>query len=176
MRKSYTLVRGRWTSLLSFRTLHGIKFVKFELYSSLLVDVKKVNSMPPATNSNYHYRPAPPKLIPPIGENHLLHLYHHPDHAEQSHICLTRLPKKLHEKLTCIEGINEEWGLQFIEDWNKKKISLLVVLLLVVASSGIGVLWSVYKHSISDAFAMASYVVAVVAAGVAALQFSLYDN
>jgi hypothetical protein len=102
-----------------------------------------------------------------------MHLYTHPDHAESSPICFEKFPKKLREKLTCKGGTNEGWGLQFIEGWNMKKISGLVFLLFVVGSLGIAVLWSVYEHSIQDAFTMASYVIAMAAMGMGTLQASL---
>jgi hypothetical protein len=174
LRGNYSSMRGRWRSYLSFRTLHSIKFVQFDLYSSLLVDVKQQNSIPPPTNNEYHYLPAPPELIPPIGENHLMHLYTHPDHAEPSPICFEKFPKKLREKLICNKaGTNEGWGLQFIEGWDMKKIFGLVFLLFGIGSLAIGVLWSVYNHSIQDAFTMASYMIAMTAVGMGSLQASL---
>ena len=99
LRLNYNGMRGRWLRLLSLRTRESIKFVHFEMYRSSLVDVRKINDIPPSGNIDYRYQPAPPDIIPPVGENHLKHIFLHPNHAEDEPICLNRFPKKLKEKL-----------------------------------------------------------------------------
>jgi hypothetical protein len=170
LRTNYTEMRGKWLSFFSFRVLRSIKFVQFDLYKSELVDVKKEDDIPPPGNVEYRYQPAPPELIPPIGERHLMHLFEHPDHAEDEPICFDRFPKKLKEKLICSRGINPGWGLQFVEGWDMKKIWAAIFAMFGIGSLFIGVLWTVYKHSIQDAFTMASYAVAMAAVSVGTLQ------
>ena len=68
--------------LLSLKKLASIDFVQFEAFKSDLADVKKENDIPPASKSNeYRYRPMPADVVPPVGRNHMMHLYEHPDHA-----------------------------------------------------------------------------------------------
>jgi hypothetical protein len=67
LRCNYASTRGRLLCRFSLRTLVSIKFVQFELYRSLLVDVRKTDDVPPPTEKNYRYRPAPPDIVPPVG-------------------------------------------------------------------------------------------------------------
>ena len=106
------------------RKLRSIRFVKVELCPSTLVDIRKTNDIPPETYKNeYRYRPVPAEVIPPIGENHLMHLYDHPEDAEETAICLDRVPKKIRERLgVCPQrGTGPGWGIHFVEGlhWTK---------------------------------------------------------
>jgi hypothetical protein len=51
--------------MFSLQTLSWIKFVHFELYSGELVDVRKVDDIPPPEHLEYRYAPVPPDVIPP---------------------------------------------------------------------------------------------------------------
>ncbi len=157
LRSNYHSMRSRWVSFFSLRTLEWIKFVHFEMYRSELVDVRKVNDIPPPEHVEYKYAPAPPDVIPPVGDRNMMHLFHHPECADEETICLSRFPKKLKEKLKCQGGINPGWGLQFVEAWDFKKIWILVFVLFGLGSLILGVMWAVYEHSIQDAFALAAY-------------------
>ena len=64
LRKSYQATKGKLSSF-SLQTLSSIRFVHFELYCSALVDVRKVDDIPPPENVEYRYAPVPPELIPP---------------------------------------------------------------------------------------------------------------
>ena len=103
----------------------SIKFVQFNLYRSLLVDVRKTDDVPPPAEKNYRYRPAPPEIVPPVGERHLLHLYKNPGCAEDDEPCLSRCPRKLKEKLKCISGVSPGWG---------KKIWIIVFVVFGIGS------------------------------------------
>lgn len=170
LRCNYASMRCRLSSWFSLRTLVGIKFVQFELYRSLLVDVRKTDDVPPPTEKNYRYRPAPPEIIPPVGERHLLHLFENPECAEDDEQCLLRFPKKLKEKLKCNSGVSPGWGLQFIEGWDIKKIWIIVFVFFGFGSLLIGVLWACFQHSIQDAFAIAGYIVAFATVSVGTIQ------
>lgn len=72
------------------------------MYRTELVDVRKVDDIPPPGNIEYGYSPAPPDVMPPIGYKHMMHLFHHPEECgDEEAICLRRFPKKLKEKLAC---------------------------------------------------------------------------
>jgi hypothetical protein len=51
--------------MFSLQALSWIKFVHFELYSGELVDVRKVDDIPPPEHLQYRYAPVPPDVIPP---------------------------------------------------------------------------------------------------------------
>jgi hypothetical protein len=65
LRASYQSTSGKWTSMFSLRILLWIKFVHFELYCNELVDVRKINDIPPPEHVEYRYAPVPPDVIPP---------------------------------------------------------------------------------------------------------------
>jgi len=100
----------------------------------------------------------------------MMHLFHHPSHADNNSICLERFPKKLREKLKCNGGVNPGWGLQFVEGWDMKKIWVITFVFFGLGSLLIGILWAVYKQSIQDAFTIASYIVAFATVSVGTVQ------
>lgn len=90
----------------------------------------------------------------------MMHLFQNPSHAGGDVVCLDRFPKKLKEVLKCSVGAKTGWGLYFVESWDAQMTWLMSLILFVLGSLMIGVLWAVYKHSIQDAFSIASYMVA----------------
>ena len=163
LQKNYKDLCGKWWSFLSLRTLTGIKFVEFELYKSQLVDIRQKPAIPPKAlvGCEYDYKPVPPDLVPPVGENHLMHLFQHPQHADDDPICLGRFPKKLREMLVVCDSqyTSKGWGLQFEEGWNSKKTWIVGFVLFVLGSLLWGILWAVFENSIQDAFTVSSYIV-----------------
>ena len=118
IRSHYLQLRGRWLGLLSLRKLRSIEFARFEAYKSELVDIRKVPDIPPEDRTeDYLYAPRPAEYIPPVGNNHLLHLYDHPDHAEDDPVCQGKFPKKLHQRLAVSReaGTTLGWGIHFVE-------------------------------------------------------------
>ncbi|KAF5869876.1 putative tetratricopeptide repeat domain protein [Botrytis fragariae] len=165
LRTNYKSMRGRFLNLISLKSLKSIKFVHFEMYRSSLIDVRQKDVIPPPDHIEYRYSPAPPEVIPPIGDNHLMHLFLHPDHADEDTVCLDRFPKKLKEKLSCKRGqpTNFGWGLEFVEGWDMKSIWIVAFIVFGIGSLLLGILWAVYKHSIQDAFTIAGYMVSFTA-------------
>ncbi|KAJ8058189.1 hypothetical protein OCU04_012388 [Sclerotinia nivalis] len=172
LRSNYKSMRGQFFSLISLKTLKSIKFVHFEMYRSSLIDVRQKDVIPPPNHIEYRYSPAPSEVIPPVGDNHLMHLFLHPDHADEDTVCLDRFPKKLKEKLCCKKGqpTNFGWGLEFVEGWDMKSIWIISFVIFGIGSLLLGILWAVYKHSIQDAFAIAGYMVSFTAVSVGAIQ------
>ncbi|KAK3172037.1 hypothetical protein OEA41_004121 [Lepraria neglecta] len=171
--QSYQEVRGRWKRLFSLKTVQSIKFVQFEVFESELVDVQKENDLPPEDlYEEYHYRPMPPDLIPPIGENHMLHLCAHPECAEETGILFSRIPKKLKERLRICrtEGTRVGWGIQFKEGWHCNLITMLSFAVLLLASFVFFVCWAALKHDMQSASGVAAYFVAFIMLGVGSLQ------
>ena len=97
------------------------------MYRSDFADIQRVNELPPEDRRHeYQYQPRPAKLIPPIGENWMLHLCTHPQCADERGIMFNRIPKKLKETLrTClVEGTGLGWGIHFLEDWHVGLITM----------------------------------------------------
>jgi hypothetical protein len=68
----YKDIRGGALGYFSLRTLTNIKFVLFEAHKGDLVDVRKQDDIPPPGHIDYHYLPAPPELVPPVGERYMV--------------------------------------------------------------------------------------------------------
>jgi hypothetical protein len=164
LRTEYQTRRRKWWSFLSFRTLTGIQSVRFEIYRrSQSVDVPRTNDLPSPTNTEYRYTPVPVDLMPPIGENLLMHFFQHPDHAEDGPACLDRFPKKLRHILACGTQMTAlGWGLQLEEGLNWKK-AVTVFCGCVLVSTTWGVCWSVLRDDIQGAFAISAYMAGIVA-------------
>ena len=79
------------------------------------------NVLTPETRDDYRYRPA--EIIPPVGENLLMHLYEHLEDADDDAVCLDRIPKKLRERLVRPQrGSGVGWGFHSREGLNLKKM------------------------------------------------------
>jgi hypothetical protein len=70
----------------------------------------------------------------------------------------------------CRGGIKPGWGLQFVEGWNAKRIWIVCFVIFGLGSLATGTLWAVFKHSIQDAFALATYIVAFATVSVGTVQ------
>lgn len=79
-------------------------------------------------------------------------------------------PKKLKEMLVCKGGVKVGWGIQFVEDWDWKKIWMIVFVIFGLGSAIVGVVWAVLGQNVQNAFAVAGYVVALSGVSMAFLQ------
>ena len=155
LRREYQSIRGQWASYFLLWKMAEIQFVKFGLHKNQLIDIKKKNDLPPVSLKNeYRYQPIPAETIPPIGKNHLMHLYEYPDHADDVPFCLERIPKKVREQLKLFPlqapGLLG-WGVYFAEgfDWPKFWVFGSVTLILSVL---FGVCWSTLRQDIQGGF------------------------
>lgn len=155
LRREYQSIRGQWASCFSLWKMAEIQFVKFGLHKNQLIDIKQKNDLPPVSlKSEYRYQPIPAETIPPIGKNHLMHLYEHPDHADDVPFCLERIPKKLRGqlKLSPLQAPGLlGWGVYFAEGFNWPKFWVFgsVILSLSVL---FGVCWSTLRQDIQGGF------------------------
>ncbi|KAL8899612.1 MAG: hypothetical protein Q9207_006108 [Kuettlingeria erythrocarpa] len=193
LRQRYTGLKKAWWSRLSMKSVRSIRYVqvsrtvvfgtasqfshsplnysKFELHPKDLVDVRKVPDMPPASRKEeYLYQTC--DLIPPIGENLMTHLFHHPHEANETAITLIRSPKKRKQKLAvCAQmGTSLGWGIHLVEGWAWTKIWLSSLTLFLLSSLVFAISWSVLKHDLQGAFGVAAYFVALVALGIGTVQ------
>jgi hypothetical protein len=178
LHEEYITLRKRWWTWISLWTLQSIKFVRFELYENALVDVKKLDEVPPPTK-DYEYRhgpPNPPELNPPLGSNFLMHLFKHPELAGTRRHCLKKVPRKLRSRLAVIGEEDDAvgWGLQFIEGWSKKRLMYMTALTFGVGSFVVMVSVSMLGHDIQNAAAIASFMLSFVTIGIATAQAALH--
>ena len=113
LRKNYFQMRWRLRSFLFLKSLQSIRFVQFEMYRSDLVDIRKQDDPRPLDWKDfYRYNPIPADKIPPVGGNHMLHLYTHPECADETGLLFDRIPEKLKERLAvCTQkGSSLGWG------------------------------------------------------------------
>nr|AUW30880.1 putative transcription factor [Cladonia uncialis subsp. uncialis] len=157
LKKAYVGLRGRWTHILSLKKVQSIRFVQFELHIRDLVDIRKVPDMPPETKKDeYLYQPY--DLVPPVGENLMAHLFHHPEDANDTSITCLRAPKKRKVKLTVCprQGTSVGWGVHLVE-----------------GSLVFGICWTVFRHDVQGAFSVAAYMVTLIGTVVGTLQAGL---
>ena len=129
--------------------------------------------MPPeAKRDEYVYEPY--DLIPPVGENLMAHLFYHPEHANEQAITCLRAPKKRKERLTVCpqHGTSVGWGIHLVEGWVVQRIWLLCLGLFITGSLAFGVCWTILKHDIQGAFAVAAWIIALVGLIAGCLQTS----
>ena len=174
LQASYRGLRGRFRSAFSLKTLKTIKFVKFEMYKSELVDIRKQDDIPPEDRKDeYLYRPIPAEIVPPIGDNHMMHLFTHPEDADNATaVCFDRIPKKVKDRLfVCrTRGTGLGWGIYFIEGWHYNIICLVAFTILLLASLIFLICWSVFKQDIQGASGVAAYTIAFITLLVGSLQ------
>ncbi|KAL8833541.1 MAG: hypothetical protein Q9176_007938 [Flavoplaca citrina] len=171
LHQTYLELRKVWWQKLSLKVVQSIRFVQFELHPNDLVDVRKVPDMPPESRKDeYLYQPC--DLIPPIGENLMTHLFHHPHEANDRAITIKRSPKKRKQRLAvCLRmGTNIGWGIHLVEGWAMTKLWLLALVISSLGGMVFAVTWSVIKHDIQAAFAVAAYFVALSGLGVGTAQ------
>ena len=174
LKAHFTLLRDSTllSSLFSLKKLKHIRFVQFELYHSSLADVRKQNDIPPEIKAHeYRYSPIPADIIPPVGENHMMHLYEHPEDAETTPDCFDKVPKKLREPLAVCSGQKTRigWGIYFIEGLHWMKLWGFGFVGLV-ASFSFGLCWSIVRDDIQGGFAIAACLMVLFTSVVGALQ------
>lgn len=159
LRSIYKTAREGHISLLSLKRVKSIRFVRFEVYSQRLVDVRTTPDMPDESRRDeYSYQPKPAEFIPPIGENHMMHLYTYAEEVEHTGICLGKVPKKI-EGLgwlpTHPQGSKVGWGLHFVEGLDVAKLWVCGFIGFVI-SIMFGIAWSMIKDDMQSGFAVAA--------------------
>jgi hypothetical protein len=127
--------------------------------------------MPPETRKDeYQYQPC--DLIPPVGENLMAHLFHHPEDANEISVTCLRTPKKRKARLAvCPQmGTNVGWGIHLVEGWAMTRVWLLALSTFVLGSLVFGICWSILKHDIQGAFGVSSYIIALLTLAMGTVQ------
>ena len=102
-----------------------------------------------------------------------MHKFSHPEECLQDVWCLDQVPKRINEKPTpgIAPDLHTGWGMHLEEDVDFQRIFVLL-LLMFVSSVLFGILWSVFRSGIQDAFSVASYIATCEALGVATVQLA----
>jgi hypothetical protein len=178
MQDEYNILRKRWGSWISLWALQTIRFARFELYEDEIVDIRKLDEVPPPERDGEyrHGPPNPPELHPPIGSNLLMHCFMHPDKIGPGKKRLRKIPRRLKERLALVEDDRDTigWGLQFVEGWSKKRLMYAVAVSFGLASFLLLILLSIMGHNIQNAAAIASFMLSLVTIWIATLQTGLH--
>ena len=103
----------------------------------------------------------PAEYTPPIGQNMLMHLYEHPEHAGGLPDCFGKVPKKLRHKLMACpnRGSSKGWGLCFSEGLSWLKL-LLCCFFGIALSAAFGIVWSVVRSDVEGGFGVSCFMLA----------------
>jgi hypothetical protein len=119
--------------------------------------------IPPSTDTNYEYSPAPLKPLPPMSEQPFLHYmkYGDADNAHDQPRWFRRLPVRLKSKLVQSPEMPVwGWGIYVMEGPNWSVISYIVM--ATVSASILGtVLWSALKADIQGGTGLGNLIVAL---------------
>ncbi|KAL8804222.1 MAG: hypothetical protein Q9182_002676 [Xanthomendoza sp. 2 TL-2023] len=170
LRQSYIQLKKARFYRYSLKSVQSIRFVQFELHPRDLVDVRKVPDMPPQGKDDYSFQPC--DLLPPVGENLMTHLFHHPHEANEMAITYRRSPKKRKAKLeVCPQsGTNVGWGIHLVEGWAITKIWILALAVFLASSLIFAIAWALLEHDLQGAFGVSTYFVAVATLGIGTIQ------
>lgn len=129
---------------------------QFELHPRDLVDICKVPDMPSGRRKDeYIYQAC--DLLPPVGENLMTHLFHHPHEANEKAITFLRSPTKRQQRLAVCPraGTNLGWGIHLVEGYAMTRVWSLASGMFLISSMVFAVAWSVLEHDVQGAFAIA---------------------
>ncbi|KAH8901320.1 hypothetical protein GQ53DRAFT_814785 [Thozetella sp. PMI_491] len=170
--------RYNWHLSNPFRSIQGLRLTRFLLSKSGLVDVQSheyacakerciclppPEKVEPDTRAEYRCQPVPPRYIPPIGENFLMHCFSHPACVDPRQTWVyAQFPKLLSGRLrgefhTPVEG----WGVYFRDGWNWPAIWSALLAFFLLPSFLFLVLWGAFKGDIQGASGVAAYWVTV---------------
>jgi len=138
------------------------------MYRNNLADIRHCPSIPPPEKrgTEYGYDPDGQSqqdlgVMPPIGPNHLAHLFEHPEHADVLPAIWRRIPRKLKSELKACptRGSSLGWGLHLVEGMEWFLFSVLgcagFFLCLLVS-----IIWSVVKEDVQGGFSIGGFLLA----------------
>ncbi|TGO34116.1 hypothetical protein BHYA_0212g00210 [Botrytis hyacinthi] len=146
--------------------LRRIEFRGFEACPGDYVDHIKPNDLPPTTNEYDFAPPPPPKMVPPIGPEHMLHLFQDcPSISDvNSNFYLQRIPRRKIEPIAFnVNRLSEDlgWGLHFVEGLNTSLAISVMFILSSVLGIAFAICWTVLEKDIQGAFGVAAYITSV---------------
>ena len=95
------------------------------------------------------------EVIPPVGKNHLMHLFDHPEDAENSAVCLDKAPKKIRERLGMCprRGTGIGWCIYFVEGLHWTKLWMLGIMEFLL-SIAFGIAWARLRDDVQGGLAI----------------------
>jgi hypothetical protein len=98
--------------------------------------------------------------IPPVGENYLMHLIHHPEDYEDEIVIYQRLPKRRGDRLHVPENIDVTigWGIHLAEEFLVYKVWGMFTGVFMIGSMVFAMVWATRKSDIQSAFSVAAYI------------------
>ncbi|KAF7948517.1 uncharacterized protein EAE97_003928 [Botrytis byssoidea] len=147
--------------------LRRIEFIGFEACPGDYVDHIKPNDLPPSTNEYDFAPPPPPKMVPPTGPEHMLHLFQDcPSISDvNSNFYLQRIPRRKIEPIAFNANKLSEnlgWGLHFVEGLNTSLAITVMFILSSVLGIAFAICWTILEKDIQGAFGVAAYITSVV--------------
>ena len=114
--------------------------------------------MPPPSAANYIFEPS--DLLPPVGENYLIHRFHHPQDYDDEYITYMRLPKKCGSRLRVLQNRDVEigWGINLVEGFQGEKVWALAIVMFFSSSLIFGVTWAAKRGDIQGAFGVSAWI------------------
>ncbi|KAF5873477.1 uncharacterized protein Bfra_004938 [Botrytis fragariae] len=146
--------------------LRRIEFIGFEACPDDYIDHIKPNDLPPTTNEYDFAPPPPPKMVPPIGPEHMLHLFQDcPSISDvNSNFYLQRIPRRKIEPIAFnANSLSENlgWGLHFVEGLNTSLAISVMFILSSVLGIAFAICWTILEKDIQGAFGVAAYITSV---------------
>ncbi len=127
--------------------------------------------------TDYIYDPMPADTIPPVGPNHLMHLFEHPEDAESVPVLYRKIPKKLRQRLEAcsIKGSSIGWGLHFVEgiNWMVEFMYGSVGFMLSLITA---IIWATINGDVQGGFAIAGFMIAFLSFGGGAATYEFQIN
>ncbi|KAB8296949.1 hypothetical protein EYC80_002357 [Monilinia laxa] len=165
LKRAYLKERA-WKDWLILK-LKRIEFVGFKACPGDFVDHIKPNDLPPTTIEYDFTPPPPPKMVPPIGPEHMLHLFQNCPSISQidSDFYLQRIPRRKIEPIVFKSHSLDDnlgWGLHFVEGIN----TALAITVMFTLSSILGIVfaicWTIFEKDVQGAFGVAAYITSVI--------------
>ncbi|KAF2789283.1 hypothetical protein K505DRAFT_204389, partial [Melanomma pulvis-pyrius CBS 109.77] len=175
LRDQFRSHRGRFCTLLSLKKVHGISFVKFNLFAGGSVEVRHHSPccesacecipprarVEPSHRAEYRCSPAGPlRGGPPVLPDILAHFFARPACIPEHNVSiLNRLPKRICGELQGSAAEPAEgWGIYYQEGWDGDIIAMVVFVMFLVVSLLFGVLWACLEMDVQGAFGVSAYI------------------
>lgn len=163
LREHYEQLNRSWfRRLIRTRGLTSISFVQFEVHRNRFADIRKTPDMPPVSLTKSEYDFAPEDLLPPVGQNYLLHLFKHPEDYDGEEIFFRRAPKRRGRL-----DVGVGWGIHLVEGFLASRVWTMVICFFAFGSLIFAVVWMAVMKDVQGAFGVAAWMTTLAGLSVA---------
>lgn len=170
-------VRVRQSSFLNKAEIGISNILQFSVHHRKFVDIQSpVPSIPPLIEKdNYDYVPYDPSLLPPIGEERMTHLFHHPEHADDATEISQQAPKKRKTPIDPNDPLahRQGWGIHVVEGIVLERLLFLWTVFFLAGSLAFGICWSILEKDIGGAWTVSAWISTLGALLVAFIQYKV---